>query len=101
MCGMGGKDGLHKFASEIVDVVQEVHQRFERIVATLESHEIGLINADMGLHNVVWHEGRAGLVDFLRCMCRTLRVLSRTLDGKDPADGEGAVAGRRTSERLP
>ena len=64
MCGMGMKDGLHNFASEAVQLVQSVHLRLQPIVTTLASQEIGLINADLGLHNVLWHQGRAALVDF-------------------------------------
>jgi Ser/Thr protein kinase RdoA (MazF antagonist) len=64
MCGMGKKDGLHSFAPEAVELVERVSVCLQRVMATLESHECGLINADLGLHNVLWHEGRAGLVDF-------------------------------------
>lgn len=64
MCGMGKKDGLHSYAPEAIELVQKVHLHLQNIVATLAPHELGLINADLGLHNVLWHQGRAGLVDF-------------------------------------
>lgn len=66
MCFMpdNPQDGLSVVAPEAAEKVQTVYLYLERLVATLNAQEIGLINADLGLHNVLWREGQAGLVDF-------------------------------------
>ena len=64
MCAMFNKNCLHQFASEAVELVERTYLSLQRIVSTLDSNEIGLINADLGLHNVLWHQKRVSLVDF-------------------------------------
>ncbi len=46
------------------ELVTEVETRLERAVARIGADGYGLINADLGLHNVLWHETGPGLVDF-------------------------------------
>lgn len=58
------RERLHIVAPEGVELVQRIYIGIERTVATLDAHEVGLINADLGLHNVLWHRRQAGLVDF-------------------------------------
>jgi Ser/Thr protein kinase RdoA (MazF antagonist) len=64
MCGMFVKDGLHNFAPEVVELVEKTYFSLQRIVATLDTNDIGLINADLGLHNVLWGNMQVSLVDF-------------------------------------
>ncbi|MEM7124823.1 MAG: phosphotransferase [Chloroflexota bacterium] len=66
MCFMphNPQDGLSVIAPEAAEKAQKVYLHLEGLVATLDAHEIGLINADLGLHNVLWYKGQAGLVDF-------------------------------------
>lgn len=58
------KDGLFIVSPKAAELVQRIYEGLERTLATLNTHEIGLINADLGLHNVLWHEGQVSLVDF-------------------------------------
>jgi Ser/Thr protein kinase RdoA (MazF antagonist) len=66
MCGIRDrtKNGIYILAPEAVEPVERLYLGLTHEVATLDANEIGLINADLGLHNVLWHRGRAGLVDF-------------------------------------
>jgi Ser/Thr protein kinase RdoA (MazF antagonist) len=64
MCGVRSKDALHQFAPEAVSLVERTHHHMLEVYGSLDPGEIGLINADVGLHNIVWHQGRAGLIDF-------------------------------------
>jgi Ser/Thr protein kinase RdoA (MazF antagonist) len=58
------QSALQRIAPETAEQVQKVYRELEGIVATLSVPDLGLINADLGLHNVIWHQGQAGLVDF-------------------------------------
>lgn len=58
------KAGLYAIDPEAAKKVEQIYLYLEHLVATLDDDEIGLINADLGLHNVLWHDGQAGLVDF-------------------------------------
>jgi Ser/Thr protein kinase RdoA (MazF antagonist) len=64
MCGMGKKDELRKFAPDAIGLVEDVYRTLGSVVTGLAPTEKGLINADVRLHNVLFHQGRAGLVDF-------------------------------------
>ncbi|MEM7029378.1 MAG: phosphotransferase [Chloroflexota bacterium] len=66
MCFMDSShiEGRSVHPPKIADMVQRIYLGLEEVVASLDPQEIGLINADLGLHNVVWHRGQAGLVDF-------------------------------------
>lgn len=66
MCFMPNdpQDGLAVIAPKAAEKVQTVYLFLEQLVAELDSDEIGLINGDLGLHNVLWHKGEVGLVDF-------------------------------------
>ncbi|NKB72180.1 MAG: phosphotransferase [Candidatus Latescibacteria bacterium] len=58
------EEALGRIAPEGVEPVQRIFAGLQRTVAKLNSTEMGLINADLGLHNVLWHKGQIGLVDF-------------------------------------
>ena len=66
MCFMPSNqnEGRPIHPSEVADMVQRIYLGLDAVVATLDVQEIGLINADLGLHNVLWHQRQAGLVDF-------------------------------------
>lgn len=63
MCLMPLKDRLDHFP-EAADIVRSVHHLVQTIEHRLTAEDVGLINADIGLHNILWHRGRATLVDF-------------------------------------
>ena len=64
MCG-GRKDALHRFCTDAIGLVGDVYSALAQVMSGIEQKEKGLINADLGLHNVLFYEGRgAGLVDF-------------------------------------
>jgi Ser/Thr protein kinase RdoA (MazF antagonist) len=64
MCGMGKKEEVDHFGPAAAELIQRTCHTVQRVMARIDPSEIGLINADLGLHNVLWHQGRAGLVDF-------------------------------------
>ena len=64
MCGMFKKGSIDSFSPEVAGLVRDIHGNLRRFVPTLDSLETGLINADLGLHNILWHRGQASLVDF-------------------------------------
>lgn len=64
MCLMGMKDALHSFPRDAVTLVETVLARLDDLVTGFGPDDIGLINADVGLHNIVWHKSRPGFVDF-------------------------------------
>jgi len=64
MCGMFKKGAIDSFEPEVAELVRDIHGNLRRITATLAPLETGLINADVGLHNILWRNGRASLVDF-------------------------------------
>lgn len=65
MCGLGPVDRVVDLVGPAaVEVIVAVEQRAAAAVAALPAEASGIINADLGAHNTVWHEGRPGLFDF-------------------------------------
>ena len=97
-------DGLYHIDPRAAKRVQTIYCLLDRIVTTLDSSEIGLINADLGLHNVLWHKGKASLVDFndsgigpyAYCLARLVGRMRRYENGaalvKELLDGYRDVA---------
>ena len=64
MCSWFLKGRLHRFSNDVVEICERVHEATLDAYASLDGEDLGLINADVGLHNTVWYRGRPGIVDF-------------------------------------
>ncbi len=57
-------EGLEQIDPNAAKMVHQIYQTLNKLIATLDAKEFGLINADLGMHNVLWHKGKVSLVDF-------------------------------------
>jgi Ser/Thr protein kinase RdoA (MazF antagonist) len=65
LVGSGDRDTLRAVAGpDVVGVIERVLERRDAAFADLGSTDWTLVNADLGPHNVVWHERAPALFDF-------------------------------------
>lgn len=58
------QEGLYVVDPKAAELVQRVYLALKDTVSKLNAIDVGIINADLGLHNVLWYKGQPSLVDF-------------------------------------
>jgi|TARA_Y100000310_G_scaffold336564_1_gene421473 Ser/Thr protein kinase RdoA (MazF antagonist) len=98
---------LTEMFPEITDLVDNIGAHVAEAIAGISPNAIGLINADLGMHNVLWHKSGPGLVDFndsgigpyAFCLARLRARLSHRENGADLSSA--LMNGYRKVSKLP